>query len=92
MKIEFSKAAQKDVLKLPKPIVEKLRLWVYSVETIGLLETRLKGGKGLHDEPLKGKRAGQRSVQLSRGYRAIYEIRNYGMEFISIEEINKHDY
>jgi proteic killer suppression protein len=92
MKIVFSKSAQKDVQRLPKPIVEKLRLWVFSVETIGLVATRLKGGKGLHDEPLKGKRIGQRSVRLSRGYRAIYEIRQNGIEFISVEEVNKHDY
>ena len=30
---------------------------------------------GYHDEPLKGHRAGQRSIRLSRAYRAIYEIK-----------------
>lgn len=92
MKVEISKSAKKDIRKLPKIIVTKLQLWVFSIETIGLEATRIKGGKGLHDEPLKGKRAGQRSIRLSRGYRAIYKIRKESVEFISVEEVNKHDY
>jgi para-nitrobenzyl esterase len=47
---------------------------------------------GYHDEPLKGDRAGQRSIRLSRAYRAIYEIRGGTAKFVSIEEVNKHDY
>jgi proteic killer suppression protein len=48
---------------------------------------------GYHDEPLKGARTGQRSVRLSRAYRAIYEIRaDDSIEFVSVEEVNKHDY
>jgi proteic killer suppression protein len=37
-------------------------------------------------------RAAQRSIRLSRSYRAIYEIRQDVIEFVSIEEIGKHDY
>lgn len=92
MEVKFSKSVQKDIRKLPKIIVTKLQLWVFSVENIGLDATRKKGGKGLHDEPLRGNRSSQRSIRLSQGYRAIYEIRKNGVEFISIEEINKHEY
>ncbi len=48
--------------------------------------------KGYHDEPLKGKRKGQRSIRLSKSYRAIYTIKKNEIEFVSIEEVNKHDY
>jgi toxin HigB-1 len=46
---------------------------------------------------LKGARAGQRSIRLSRAYRPIYIIDNDiidndGAEFVSVEEVNKHDY
>lgn len=47
---------------------------------------------GYHDEPLKGARVGQRSIRLNRAYRAIYVIKNDGIEFGSVEEVNKHDY
>ncbi len=39
---------------------------------IGLSEVRKV--PGYHDEPLKGQRKGQRSIRLSRSYRAIYVI------------------
>ena len=48
---------------------------------------------GYHDEPLKGERAGQRSIRLSRAYRAIYIVASTGaVEFISVEEVTKHVY
>ena len=48
---------------------------------------------GYHDETLKGDRKGQRSIRLSRGYRAIYEVREKRtVEFVSVEEVNKHEY
>ena len=57
----------------------------------GLEQTRKQ--PGFHDEPLKGRRKGQRSVRLSRAYRAVYEFRRDGsVEFISVEEVSKHDY
>lgn len=46
-----------------------------------------------HDEALKGERKGQRSIRLNRSYRAIYAILQSGaIEFVSIEEVNKHEY
>jgi proteic killer suppression protein len=47
---------------------------------------------GYHDEPLKGSRAGQRSIRLSRAYRAIYEMKKDTVEFVSVEEVSKHEY
>ena len=61
------------------------------VETQSLEEARKI--PGFHDEPLSGRRRGQRSIRLSRSYRAIYEIRDDGTsELVSVEEVSKHDY
>mgnify|MGYP000973232996 CR=1 FL=1 len=87
----FSKRAEKDLLKIPPFILKKLRLWVFEVERVGLRETQKTPGH--HDEPLKGDRHGQRSVRLNRAYRAIYTIKDNGtIEFVLIEEVNKHEY
>ena len=47
---------------------------------------------GWHDEPLYGKRKGQRSIRLSKSYRAIYVIKKTHIKFVSIEEVHKHAY
>jgi proteic killer suppression protein len=48
---------------------------------------------GYHDEPLKGNRRGQRSIRLSKAYRAIYIIDKEGnIEIVKVLEVNKHDY
>jgi toxin HigB-1 len=48
---------------------------------------------GYHDEPLHGNRAGQRSIRLSRQWRAIYAIQSDAqIEFIEVQEGNPHDY
>lgn len=48
---------------------------------------------GYHDEPLKGTRKGQRSIRLSKSYRAIYIIRsNQSIKFVSVEEVSNHEY
>ena len=48
---------------------------------------------GYHDEPLKGDRKGQRSIRLSKNYRAIYTEEVGGtINLVTIEEINKHEY
>lgn len=88
--VEISSSAKKDIKKVPRYIVAKLLSWITSVEEFGLAETSKI--KGYHDEPLKGKRKGQRSIRLSKGYRAIYIIKKDEIEFVSIEEVNKHDY
>lgn len=71
--------------------MKALQVWVEAVVTVGLEEVRKI--PGYHDEPLKGVSAQQRSIRLSRSYRAIYEIKSDGtVEFVSIEEVSKHAY
>lgn len=89
--VELTKNAVKDLKKVPTHIKSKLLLWVDAVEKIGVYEVRKN--VGYHDEPLRGKRKGQRSIRLSKGYRAIYSMSKRGaMEIISVEEVNKHEY
>jgi proteic killer suppression protein len=77
--------------KLPKHIVAKLTAWINAVGHDGLSEVRKISG--FHDEPLHGGRKGQRSIRLSKSYRAIYIIDKVGqMEIVEIIEVNKHDY
>ncbi len=76
---------------MPDVIARKFRIWVALVEESGIRETRKH--KGFHDEPLKGKRQGQRSVRLNRAYRAIYVERETGeVGLLEILEVNKHEY
>ena len=89
--VRISKKAEKQLQRMPVHILDKLETWVYVVERDGLEIVRRI--PGYHDEPLKGNRLGQRSIRLSRGYRAIYEIESDGtVEFVSVEEVSKHDY
>lgn len=88
---ELTKNAQKDLLKVPGFIKEKLLVWIDAVERLGMSQVRKI--PGFHDEPLKGERRGQRSIRLNRAYRAIYiELLNNEIHIISIIEVNKHAY
>ncbi len=87
----LSNRAKKDLIKLPIHVVRKLQAWVNAIEDSGLREIRKISG--YHDETLKGDRAGQRSIRLSKNYRAIYKIDQMGkIEIINVLEVNKHDY
>lgn len=89
-RVVLSKWAQKDLRKVPRHVADKLFLWVMGVETKGLPE--LRKISGFHDEPLRGEREGQRSIRLSRSYRAFYvELREEVM-LVQIIEVNKHAY
>lgn len=89
--VVITKNAKRDLQKVPSYIALKLAAWIEAVSHDGLLEVRKI--PGFHDEPLKGNRTGQRSIRLSKAYRAIYEIDNNGeMEIVQILEVNKHDY
>ena len=89
--VALSEKAKKNLKKIPIHIVDKLDVWIASVERDGLQEVRKI--PGFHDEPLLGKRWGQRSIRLSRAYRAIYRIKEKKeIEFVNIEEVSKHDY
>jgi proteic killer suppression protein len=90
-RVELSKLARKQLKKMPRHIIENLASWVDDLETRGLEEVRKI--PGYHDEPLHGDRQGQRSIRLSRVYRAIYIVKDGGgVEFVSVEEVSKHDY
>lgn len=89
-RVQITKLAEKQLRKVPQHIVDNLMIWVAAVEETGVEEVRKV--PGYHDEPLKGDRAGQRSIRLSRVYRAIYEIEADAARFVSVEEVSKHDY
>jgi proteic killer suppression protein len=90
-RVELSRLAQKQLKRMPRHIVENLAAWVDDVETQGLEEARKVFG--YHDESLHGERRGQRSIRLSRSYRAIYVVKGEGVvQFVLIEEITKHAY
>jgi len=89
--VRISRRAQKQLQKVPIFILDKLESWIDAIELDGLESVRKI--PGYHDKPLSGKRKGQRSIRLSKAYRAIYIIDNDGnVEFVSIEEVNKHEY
>jgi proteic killer suppression protein len=89
--VVITKQARHDLARIPAHIVRKLQAWVDDVEYHGLKEVRKV--PGFHDEPLKGKRTGQRSIRLSKAYRAIYVTDQDGkVEIVKILEVNKHDY
>ena len=89
--VQLSSRAKKDIRKAPRHIVDKLDTWIDAVEREGLAETRKI--RGYHDERLKGGRQRQRSIRLSRSWRAIYEVRSdSAAELVSIEEVTHHAY
>jgi proteic killer suppression protein len=90
MKITISRLARKQLALIPDHIFAKYIYWISLIEKIGLRESRKY--KGFHDEPLKGDRNGQRSVRLSKNYRAIYQEIDEQYEIIEIIEVNKHEY
>ena len=91
VEVRVSKQVEKDLRSVPAHIAFKLQSWIDGVRNEGLREIRKR--PGFHDEPLKGKCQGQRSIRLNKGYRAIYEIDTSGtIHFIEVVEVNKHEY
>ena len=89
--VKLSEQAEDDLEKAPAHVAFKLQTWISGVKAHGLRE--IKKIPGYHDEPLKGKRVGQRSIRLNRAYRAIYiKNKNGVVEFIEVTEVNKHEY
>jgi proteic killer suppression protein len=90
-KVSWNKTVDKQLDRIPEIIARKFRVWVALVEESGIREVRKS--KGFHDEPLKGKRQGERSVRLNIAYRAIYVERDSGeVELVEVLEVNKHEY
>ncbi len=90
-RVILTSGARKDLRKLPKHVFRKFEFWVKQVTIDGIRNVRKISG--FHDEPLQGDRKGQRSIRLSKSYRAIYRvIEGKSIELIQVEEINKHEY
>jgi proteic killer suppression protein len=90
-RVVLTAAVQKRLVKLPLQVRTKLQLWSQLVGELGLEEVRKI--RGYHDEPIiYGPHLGQRSVRLGKAYRAFYMIRKAEIEFVSVEEVNKHEY
>ena len=87
--VQYDEKIAKDLQKLPDFIIEKLKIWAKSVNSLGIAKVR--ESKGFHDEPLKGSRQGQRSIRLNKAYRAIYIVEKKLIKIIVIE-VNKHEY
>lgn len=69
----------------------QLLAWVTAVQVDGLPETRRI--PGYHDEPLRGRRQGQRSIRLTRKWRAIYETTQaQEVMLVAVQEVTAHDY
>lgn len=81
---------KKQLKKLPLHIVVNFQNWVEDIEKRGLEEVRKI--PGYHDEPLRGDLKGMRSIRLSRGYRAYYQIVRDQICFVSVERIDRHEY
>lgn len=91
VEVVITERAKAGLIKAPRYIAKKLHAWIEQIIHQGLRETRKI--RGYHDELLKGERAGERSVRLSKGYRAIYIItKNGSIEIVKILEVNKHVY
>ena len=89
--VAFTRSALKDLKKIPTNIRLKLTSWVEMVTYQGL--SVAKKIPGYHDELLKGKRMGQRSIRLNKAYRAIYVVKSNGkVEFVEVQEVSKHEY
>jgi toxin HigB-1 len=72
-------------------IAKKLRLWVRSVETVGLEETHKR--PGYHDEPFAGQLAALRSIRLNKAHPAYCRIDAAGsVEFVQVTHLDKHKY
>lgn len=90
-KVYATKKAIRDLKRAPLQIKERFQVWVDAVETVGMNQLRRRAG--LHDEPLRGNRAGQRSVRLNRQWRIIYcENEQNDLVVVRVEEVTPHAY
>lgn len=88
--VVLSKQAEKDLTTVPAHVALKLQDWVEDVEERGIEAVRKI--PGYHDEPLKGALKGQRSIRLSKGYRAYYRVVRDAVESLRVEGVDKHVY
>jgi addiction module RelE/StbE family toxin len=89
--VYLSKAAQKDIARLPRHILVHFDLWVEIIETEGL--SALQRVRGYRDHSLSGPRKGQRSSSLSRSWRVIYRVKKEDASLsVQVLEVNHHEY
>ena len=88
--VRLTRGARKQLVSAPDYIQTKLEIWVRQVHRYGLEEVRKISG--FHDEPLKGRRSGQRSIRLNRSWRAIYRVLKEEAVFVLLEEVVNHAY
>lgn len=83
--------AVKSLRKVPKQVAVNFFVWQREVLANGIEVIRKI--PGYHDEPLSGKlKKYVRSFRLGKGYRGYYSIQGDVVKFVSVEEVNKHDY
>lgn len=92
VKVVFTKIAKKQICKIPNEILEVVQKWILTIEVIGIGNTRKLGGKGLHDEPLKGELKGLRSIRLNKSWRLYHKELDGIPKIVSIERVDKHQY
>jgi len=81
------RAVKKDLIRTPKALVIKFQKWVDDIEKYGLEEVR-KGCRGWRDHTLKGDRAGQRAISLSKKWRAVYVVRGDAVKIVKVIEVH----
>lgn len=90
-KVVWLSKVQKQLARVPEYIADQLTERLVAVEIQGIREIRKL--PSFHDEPLKGKRKGRRSIRLSKSYRGIYVETSVGeTELIEVIDVNKHGY
>lgn len=88
--VDFS-FVRSQLKRIPKDVLKRLQRWALYVESIGLFETRKI--PGFHDELLKGKWKGYRSVRLGKKWRVIYKYnKNREINIVEIKRVVPHEY
>lgn len=76
---------------MPSYLQQKFRAWLIAINKSGIEEVRKQ--KGWHDEPLYGKRKGERSIRLNKKWRVIYVVKQNGsIKCIEVTEVMPHEY
>ena len=88
--VVITRAARKGLENAPDYVRDKFADWVDTVQQFGL--TLARRGPSFHDEPLQGKRQGQRSIRLNRQWRAIYTETAEQTIIVTVLEVTAHDY
>lgn len=90
VKVVVTARAEKSLARVPRHVAVNFILWRREIEAYGL--EQVQRIPGYHDEPLKGKLHGIRSIRVGLGYRAYYRIDRGEARTLIVEEVNKHDY